>query len=141
MVDACGCPAFSASPALTCRVVPACWPTPVRHGDGRLRDGVVTAVTVQNTRGVAGVHAVPVDTVIAQLDAVADDVQIDAVKIGMLGEASLAEAVGARLSVVVALLTSSWTPSWSRPPAGVSRARTPRPCCATFGTARRPRHP
>lgn len=59
--------------------------------------GVVTAVTVQNTRGVAGVHAVPVDTVIAQLDAVADDVQIDAVKIGMLGEASLVDAVGAWL--------------------------------------------
>lgn len=56
--------------------------------------GVVTAVTVQNTLGVSGVHAVPVDTVIAQLDAVADDVVIDAVKIGMLGEASLVEAVG-----------------------------------------------
>lgn len=56
--------------------------------------GVVTAVTVQNTLGVTGVHAVPVDTVIAQLDAVADDVEIDAVKIGMLGEASLVEAVG-----------------------------------------------
>ena len=59
--------------------------------------GVVTAVTVQNTRGVMDVHAVPVDTVIAQLDAVADDVQIDAVKIGMLGEASLVDAVGAWL--------------------------------------------
>lgn len=59
--------------------------------------GVVTAVTVQNTRGVSGVHAVPVDTVIAQLDAVADDVRIDAVKIGMLGEATLVEAVGAWL--------------------------------------------
>lgn len=56
--------------------------------------GVVTAVTVQNTRGVYDVHAVPVDTVIAQLDAVADDVRIDAVKIGMLGEASLVGAVG-----------------------------------------------
>lgn len=56
--------------------------------------GVVTAVTVQNTLGVTAVHAVPVDTVIAQLDAVADDVEIDAVKIGMLGEASLVEAVG-----------------------------------------------
>ena len=56
--------------------------------------GVVTAVTVQNTRGVYDVHAVPVDTVIAQLDAVADDVRIDAVKIGMLGEATLVEAVG-----------------------------------------------
>lgn len=56
--------------------------------------GVVTAVTVQNTVGVSGVHAVPVDTVIGQLDAVADDVTIDAVKIGMLGEAGLVEAVG-----------------------------------------------
>ena len=56
--------------------------------------GVVTAVTVQNTRGVYDVHAVPVDTVIAQLDAVADDVRVDAVKIGMLGEATLVEAVG-----------------------------------------------
>ncbi|MFN3339685.1 MAG: bifunctional hydroxymethylpyrimidine kinase/phosphomethylpyrimidine kinase [Dietzia sp.] len=56
--------------------------------------GAVTAVTVQNTLGVSGVHAVPVETVVAQLDAVADDVRIDAVKIGMLGEASLVEAVG-----------------------------------------------
>jgi len=56
--------------------------------------GAVTAVTVQNTVGVTGVHAVPPETVIAQLDAVADDVRIDAVKIGMLGEAALVEAVG-----------------------------------------------
>ena len=56
--------------------------------------GVVTAVTVQNTLGVTGVHPVPVDTVLAQLDAVADDVRIDAVKIGMLGQAPLVEAVG-----------------------------------------------
>ncbi|GAA1741821.1 hypothetical protein GCM10009832_25700 [Dietzia kunjamensis subsp. schimae] len=56
--------------------------------------GAVTAVTIQNTVGVTGVHAVPVDDVIAQLDAVADDVTIDAVKIGMLGEAALVEAVG-----------------------------------------------
>src|SRR5699024_2700286 len=56
--------------------------------------GAVTAVTSQNTVGVTGVHAVPVDDVIAQLDAVADDVTIDAVKIGMLGEAALVEAVG-----------------------------------------------
>lgn len=56
--------------------------------------GVVTAVTVQNTLGVADVHAVPVETVIAQLDAVADDVEIDAVKIGMLGKTGLVHAVG-----------------------------------------------
>ena len=41
--------------------------------------GAVTAVTVQNTVGVTGVHAVPPETVIAQLDAVAEDVVIDAV--------------------------------------------------------------
>lgn len=56
--------------------------------------GVVTAVTVQNTVGVSDVHPVPLETVIAQLDAVADDVEIDAVKIGMLGEAALVHAVG-----------------------------------------------
>ncbi|USX47150.1 bifunctional hydroxymethylpyrimidine kinase/phosphomethylpyrimidine kinase [Dietzia kunjamensis] len=56
--------------------------------------GAVTAVTIQNTVGVTGVHAVPVEVVIAQLDAVIDDVTVDAVKIGMLGEAGLVEAVG-----------------------------------------------
>ena len=60
--------------------------------------GVVTAVTVQNTQGVRDVHPVPVDTVVAQLDAVADDVRIDAVKIGMLGRVDLVEAVGEWLS-------------------------------------------
>lgn len=56
--------------------------------------GVVTAVTVQNTTGVQGIHPIPVETVLAQLDAVADDVAIDAVKIGMLGDAALVEALG-----------------------------------------------
>lgn len=55
--------------------------------------GVVTAVTVQNTVGVSGVHPLPVEAVIDQLDAVVDDVLIDAVKIGMLGEAELVSAI------------------------------------------------
>src|SRR5699024_2205999 len=59
--------------------------------------GVVTAVTVQNTVGESDVHPVPLETVIAQLDAVADAVEIDAVKNGMLGEAALARAGGAWL--------------------------------------------
>src|SRR5699024_9847784 len=56
--------------------------------------GVVTAVTVQNTVGVSDVHPVPLEAVIGRRDAVADDVEIDAVKIGMLGEAALVHAVG-----------------------------------------------
>jgi len=53
----------------------------------------VTAVTVQNTRGVSSVHAIPVDVVVAQMRSVVDDIGVDAVKIGMLGDAGLIAAV------------------------------------------------
>ncbi len=46
---------------------------------------VVTAVTVQNTRGVAAVHLVPPDIVSAQIEAVFTDLSEHAVKTGMLG--------------------------------------------------------
>lgn len=55
---------------------------------------VITALTAQSTRGVTGVHAVPVDFVRAQLDTLLDDITPDAVKIGMLATAELAELVG-----------------------------------------------
>ena len=45
---------------------------------------VITALTAQSTLGVSGIHAVPVDFVRAQLDAVLPDIGCDAVKIGML---------------------------------------------------------
>ena len=61
---------------------------------------VITALTAQNTRGVRGVHVPPAEFVTAQLDAVSDDVRIDAVKIGMLADASVVEAVGEWLSRV-----------------------------------------
>ncbi len=54
---------------------------------------VLTALTAQNTRGVTGVHVVPTDFVRLQLDTLLDDVRVDAVKIGMLSSAELAEAV------------------------------------------------
>lgn len=54
---------------------------------------VVTALVVQNTRGVRRVHTPPVDFLADQLDAVSDDVEIDAVKIGMLGSAEVAGTV------------------------------------------------
>ena len=44
---------------------------------------VITAVTAQNTRSVRAVHPVPVDIVQEQLEAVFEDIRIDAVKIGM----------------------------------------------------------
>lgn len=57
----------------------------------------ITAVTAQNTLGVAAVHAVPVDMVLAQIDAVVADIGVDAVKIGMIGSAETAHAVADRL--------------------------------------------
>lgn len=55
---------------------------------------VITALTAQNTRGVTGVHVVPPDFVTAQLDTLVDDVRIDAIKIGMLAGAPIAQVVG-----------------------------------------------
>lgn len=61
---------------------------------------VVTALVAQNTRGVRSVHMPPVSFLREQLDAVSDDVEIDAVKIGMLGTAPVVEVVRAWLDRV-----------------------------------------
>lgn len=58
---------------------------------------VVTAVTAQNTVAVTAIHAIPAAIVGAQLDAVLDDIGVDAVKIGMLGHAETIVAVADRL--------------------------------------------
>ena len=58
----------------------------------------ITALTAQNTRGVTGVHVVPPDFVAQQLATLAEDVRIDAIKIGMLATAQLAGVVGDFLS-------------------------------------------
>jgi hydroxymethylpyrimidine/phosphomethylpyrimidine kinase len=57
----------------------------------------VTAVTAQNTQGVSAVHAVPTETVLAQIDAVIEDIGVDAVKIGMIGSPFTALHIAARL--------------------------------------------
>jgi hydroxymethylpyrimidine/phosphomethylpyrimidine kinase len=54
----------------------------------------ITALTVQSTQGVKSVHVTPAATLRAQLDALAEDVHIAAVKIGMLGTRANAVAVG-----------------------------------------------
>ncbi len=57
----------------------------------------VTAITAQNTLGVSAVHPVPTEVVLAQIDAVIDDIGIDAIKIGMIGSPFTALHIAARL--------------------------------------------
>jgi hydroxymethylpyrimidine/phosphomethylpyrimidine kinase len=60
----------------------------------------ITALTVQNTRGVQGVHVPPAAFLRQQLDAISDDITIDAVKIGMLGNAEVIDTVRSWLEEV-----------------------------------------
>ncbi len=53
----------------------------------------VTAITAQNTVAVTDVHAIPPEIIIAQVRAVAQDIGVDAVKIGMLGNVETIDAV------------------------------------------------
>jgi hydroxymethylpyrimidine/phosphomethylpyrimidine kinase len=53
----------------------------------------ITALTAQNTTGVRDVHGVPVANVVAQVEAVLDDLDVRAVKTGMLGTAAVVHAV------------------------------------------------
>jgi hydroxymethylpyrimidine/phosphomethylpyrimidine kinase len=48
----------------------------------------ITAVTVQNTLGVSGVHSIPLEIIAAQARSVLSDIGADAVKTGMLGDAA-----------------------------------------------------
>jgi hydroxymethylpyrimidine/phosphomethylpyrimidine kinase len=58
----------------------------------------ITAITAQNTLGVTAVHPIPPDIIIAQVRAVAEDIGVDAVKIGMLGDRATIEAVSSALA-------------------------------------------
>lgn len=58
----------------------------------------VTAVVAQNTHGVSDIHVPPAQFLAAQLRAVSDDVELEAVKTGMLGTAEIIAAVANWLS-------------------------------------------
>src|SRR5207244_3884177 len=58
---------------------------------------VVTALTAQNTRGVSAIHDVPAQFVAAQMDAVFSDLDVGAVKIGMVSQSAVIEAIAAGL--------------------------------------------
>ena len=59
---------------------------------------VITALTAQNTQGVKALHVPPADFAAAQIDAIFQDIEIAAVKIGMLACGAIAEEVAARLA-------------------------------------------
>jgi hydroxymethylpyrimidine/phosphomethylpyrimidine kinase len=59
---------------------------------------VITALTAQNTSGVSGIHRVPADFVTAQIDAVFGDLEVKAVKIGMVAERATIDAIAAGLA-------------------------------------------
>jgi hydroxymethylpyrimidine/phosphomethylpyrimidine kinase len=58
---------------------------------------VITALTAQNTRGVTGIHDVPPPFITAQIDAVFDDLDVRAVKIGMVAQRAAIETIVAGL--------------------------------------------
>ena len=57
----------------------------------------ITAITAQNTVEITAVHNIPPEVILAQVRAVASDIGVDAVKIGMLGNVDTIEAVAAAL--------------------------------------------
>jgi hydroxymethylpyrimidine/phosphomethylpyrimidine kinase len=90
----------------------------------------ITAVTVQNTVGVTGVHPIPVETVTAQARAVLDDIGADALKTGMLGDVAMVEAVAtvldsaARVPAVVdpVMVAKGGAPLLAEPAVGAVRS-------------------
>src|SRR5215211_6057341 len=60
----------------------------------------ITAITAQNTVGVEAVEAVSGEMIFAQVAAVAEDIGVDVVKIGMVGNAEAIESVVAALTTI-----------------------------------------
>jgi hydroxymethylpyrimidine/phosphomethylpyrimidine kinase len=60
----------------------------------------ITAVTAQNTRAVTAVYPLPPEAIVEQVRAVAEDIGVDAVKIGMLGNAETVHAVERALDLI-----------------------------------------
>ena len=58
---------------------------------------VITSLTAQNTMGVRGIHDVPRDFLEAQINAVFEDIFPNAVKVGMVSSAELAQVIADRL--------------------------------------------
>src|SRR6476619_6263760 len=57
----------------------------------------ITAVTAQNTLGVQGVHPIPAEFVASQIDSVAQDIGVNAMKTGMLFSTEIIEVVSGKI--------------------------------------------
>jgi hydroxymethylpyrimidine/phosphomethylpyrimidine kinase len=90
---------------------------------------VITALTAQNTRAIRAIHEVPPAFIAAQIDAVFEDIRIDAVKIGMLGSLDAIDAVAAGIEryrpqrVVLDPVMAATTGARLLPAAAVERLR------------------
>ena len=73
----------------------------------------ITALTAQNTQGVTAIHPVPPQFVSAQIDAVFGDLAVGAVKIGMVAQLAVIEAIVASLKRFSAALFFAWRSSTS----------------------------
>lgn len=67
------------------------------HAFGVYGAAVITAVVAENTTGVQGIHPIPPDFVGLQIESVMDDIGADAVKLGMLFDEGIIEAVAGKL--------------------------------------------
>ena len=67
------------------------------HAFGCYGMSVITAVTSQNTLGVQGVHVLPPESVVEQLESVVTDIGVDAAKIGMLADAAIITALAEKM--------------------------------------------
>lgn len=64
---------------------------------GAFGASVITAITAQNTKAVTAVHEVPTDIISAQAEAVLSDLDVNAIKIGMLSSAEIIQTISAKL--------------------------------------------
>tara|TARA_Y100001956_G_C4128832_1_gene192180 strand:- start:8032 stop:8862 length:831 start_codon:yes stop_codon:yes gene_type:complete len=58
---------------------------------------VITAITSQNTRGVSAIHPIPIEHIESQLDAVFSDLNVFAVKVGMLADVEIIQTVAKKI--------------------------------------------
>lgn len=66
--------------------------------NGAYAMAALTALTAQNTQGVSGIHLVPASFVADQINAVFADIRVDAIKIGMIATAEIAQTVATALT-------------------------------------------
>jgi len=68
------------------------------HANGAFGMSALTSVTAQNTQEVRSAYDLPIEIIVAQIDAVFDDFDVSAVKTGMLSSSAIVDAVAEQLT-------------------------------------------